>query len=386
MTGAPKTTPMRLASAAAFLLIVGVFNLLSTVTVSAALPGGVGAPAATTPLGQRPPDDQPDLRLAVVGDVGTGATDAYAVAASMERAGTSDPFDALVLLGDNVYPDGDPTRLEATVFAPYGPVLDAGAELLAVLGNHDAGFADAQAAALGMPGRWYSRTIGDVLFVALDSTDPENPAQLAWLKTTLDSARARWIVVALHHPPFSAGVHGSDEETRELFVPLFEAHGVDLVLAGHDHDYQRSVAIGGVTYVVSGAGAKVRNTGRAEFTAASAAVLHFVDVAVWEDRIELTAVNPQGAFDHLTITPADAGGPSSTEFAPPENWITDDDTARGIRLAGTGLVIWAAALAIAWLAPQAAIGRLGAALAVASTAAVLSVVSGVVMVTVAVAG
>ena len=270
------------------------FALVGTTAVSAAMPGRVGAPDVTIPLAHRVDANEPLYRIAALGDVGTGAADEYAVASQVAAVGEADPFDALVLLGDNVYPDGNPARLNATVFTPFGPVLESGAALLPVIGNHDQNYADEQVAALGMPGQWYATRLGDVLFIGLDSNLPEDPVQLAWLQSTLTESSAQWIIAAMHHPPFSAGVHGSDEDTRDTFVPLFEKYGVDLVLAGHDHDYQRSIAVGGVTYVVSGAGAKVRSTGSADFTAASAAVLHFVEIGIWEDRLELTAISLDG--------------------------------------------------------------------------------------------
>ncbi len=237
-----------------------------------------------------------------------------------------------------------------------------------------------------MPGRWYRAEVGNVLFIGLDSNDSENPSQVAWLDATLAASEAEWTIVALHHPPFSAGVHGSDAEAREAFVPIFERHGVDLVLAGHDHDYQRSVPIGETTYVVSGAGAKVRKTGTADFTAASAATLHFVEVAVWDDRLQLRAVGLDGVFDSATIDRSAAPGPPAAAFALSESWLTDEDTSMGARLAGLGAILWIAAICTMWLAPRAANGRLGAVLTVASTAAVLSVISGIAIVAVGVIG
>ena len=61
---------------------------------------------------------------------------------------------------------------------------------------------------------------------------------------------AHWIVVMLHHPPYTKGNHDSDVKqneirVREKFVPLFEAAGVDLVLSGHSHSYERSRLING---------------------------------------------------------------------------------------------------------------------------------------------
>ena len=224
--------PQLKAALVAFLLAAVASVALASSAVSAAMPGRIGSPTATVPIFERGPAEQPRLRLAVLGDVGTGEADELAMARHIADLGAADNFDALVLLGDNVYPDGNPDRLDATVFGPFRPVLEAGAALLPVLGNHDAGFAAGQVAALGMRGRWYARTMGDTLFLGLDSTQAENPAQLLWLERTLAASSADWIIAAMHHPAFSAGVDGSDEDTREAFVPLFERYGVDLVLAG----------------------------------------------------------------------------------------------------------------------------------------------------------
>jgi hypothetical protein len=93
---------------------------------------------------------------------------------------------------------------------------------------------------LDMPGRWYAVRRGDMLGIALDSTDPGNPEQLAWLEETLANTDAKWKLAALHHPPYSSGFHGSNAATREAFVPLFERYGVQIVFSGHEHDYQRT--------------------------------------------------------------------------------------------------------------------------------------------------
>lgn len=267
-----------------------------------------GAPDVTTPVVAVTIEAQPDVRLVVAGDVGTGDANEEEIAHMAARLGRSDPFDALLLLGDNVYPSGDPDRLSDTVFEPFGEVFASGTELLAALGNHDveAGHGDAQAAALGMPGRWYSRERGDVLLVALDSTQPDNPDQVAWVEDVLATSNAPWKIVFMHHPPYSAGYHGSDIATRQAFSHLFEAYGVQLVLTGHEHDYQRSIPIGGVTYIVSGAGAKTRPTGEAEFTAAAYSVRHVLDIGVWPDRLVVQAISPEGVFDKVEMARSDA--------------------------------------------------------------------------------
>jgi 3',5'-cyclic AMP phosphodiesterase CpdA len=379
MTNSATRGRLRFIGLLVFLVLLGVLALLDTSAIASSFPGRVGSPEVTIPVAEREPADRPLIRLAVLGDVGTGEAGELAVARRVATVGAGDPFDALVLLGDNVYPDGDPSRLGATVFGPFGPVLDGGAALLPVIGNHDAGFADEQVAALGMPGRWYANEIGDILFLGLDSTDPENPAQLAWLERTLATSRARWIVAAMHHPPFSAGAHGSNRDTREAFVPLFERYGVDLVLAGHDHDYQRSIPIGGITYVVSGGGAKVRATGSADFTATSAAVLHFVDLGVWEDRMELTAISLAGTFDHVVIRGNEPVFVTAASFTP--TGLFEDEPSTGIRMAGVGALFWLIVIGTGWMVPRATMGRFGRVLLVISTVSMLTVLTGVGLVT-----
>lgn len=272
--------------------------------IDAYLENDIGPPdhSQTTPVTAAL--NQPALHLAVVGDVGTGGQAEYRTAAVIDKLEQQSEFDALLLLGDNVYDNGDPSQLEATVFDPFAPVLDGGTNLIAVLGNHDVdgGFGDAQAAALGMPGRWYTTQTEPATIVALDSTQADNETQLAWLRTTLANTTTQWTIVIMHHPAYSAGWHGGDPAVQANFVPLFEEYGVDLVLSGHDHDYQRSKKINGVTYVVTGAGAKLRATGHDEFTAISWSTHNFVDLAIHQDRIDAQAVDHnERAIDTFTL-------------------------------------------------------------------------------------
>ncbi len=265
-----------------------------------------GPPGSTEPYVAFPATPRPLLRLAVAGDVGDSGSRLDATADRIAAIGEESPYDVLLLLGDNVHPGGDPERLPETVFEPFAGVLAQGAELLAILGNHDVsmGHGEAQMSALGMPGRWWSRELGDVLIVGLDSNDVDNQEQLDFLDTTLAETNARWKIVALHHPPYSAGYQGSNTDARRAFSPLFERHGVQLVLSGHDHDYQRSKPIGGVTYVVSGAASGTRRTGEAGFTAVSWSWHHFLDVTIFDDRLVLRAVNQDGRVaDEATFEP-----------------------------------------------------------------------------------
>jgi 3',5'-cyclic AMP phosphodiesterase CpdA len=288
--------------------VLGVVVVVTTAVVAqyrrqiwSALTHLKGSPTHTVPY--RPFTTAPDLHLAVVGDIGDSGSRLDATAAAIARIGGRQTYQELLLLGDNVYPSGDPAELPTTVFRPFAPVLH-DAQLLAILGNHDVkdGHGPAQMRALGMPGRWWAREIGDVLIVGLDSNDAENPRQRAFVRRQLSSSSARWKIVALHHPPYSAGYQGSAEDVRRTFSPIFERNGVQLVLSGHDHDYQRSKRIRGVTYVVTGAAAGTRRTGEESFTAVSFSWHHFVDIGVFPDRLVLRAVNQDGRVaDAATI-------------------------------------------------------------------------------------
>jgi hypothetical protein len=261
-------------------------------------------PDQTEPYGPYPVDGIPGVRLAVAGDIGDSGDRLDSTAGAVESIAGPSGFDALLLLGDNVYPRGNPALLPLTVYGPFGPLLDEGTRLLAILGNHDVkdGHGPDQMEALGMPGRWWATTIGDVLLVGLDSTQTADPVQRSWLERTLRRSSAPWKIVALHHPPFSAGYQGSSTEAREAFAPLFERYGVQLVLSGHDHDYQRNHPIGGVTYVVSGAGAGTRRTSSDWFTDVSCSYHHFLELAVFEDALVVRAIDQERrVVDEATI-------------------------------------------------------------------------------------
>jgi 3',5'-cyclic AMP phosphodiesterase CpdA len=233
----------------------------------------------------------PGVRLAVVGDIGTGAKPAQAVAAAAARAHAERPFDGLLILGDNVYPNGDPARLQATVFTPYAAILR-DAPVFGVLGNHDVreGNGPGQVARLGMPNRWYAKQLGDVLLLCLDSNSVTSDSQYRFIERTLAATTARWRIAAFHHPIYSAGPHGNNAKVGYRWEQLFQDHGVQLVLGGHDHNYQRFAPKNGIVHVVSGSGARLNETTGAG-TARFANELQYTDLRIYADRIELRAVN-----------------------------------------------------------------------------------------------
>lgn len=248
---------------------------------------------------------EPLVRLAVAGDTGTGDANQAALAEQMELRSADDPVDALLLLGDLIYEDGEVVRVDEVLLQPYAELLDAGAVLVPILGNHDyrSGEETEILDRLGRDHPWYVEELGPVRIVALDSMLVGEVDQTRWLEQTLaERTTADWTVVIVHHPPYSSGMHGGNDDILRRWVPLFAEHGVDLVLSGHDHNYERFVPRDGVTYVVSGAGAKLRPVGRSDETEVSTSTRHYLDVLVYADRVDVHAVDSGGRLvDSFTL-------------------------------------------------------------------------------------
>jgi 3',5'-cyclic AMP phosphodiesterase CpdA len=111
-----------------------------------------------------------------------------------------------------------------------------------------------------MNGKEYYRIKkGNVAFYALNSNYMD-PKQVKWLEDELAKDTSDWKICFFHHPPYSsAGKHGSDKQLREIVEPIFVKYGVNVVLTGHDHVYERIKPQKGIYYWVSGAGGKLRS-------------------------------------------------------------------------------------------------------------------------------
>ncbi|HEX6238058.1 MAG TPA: metallophosphoesterase [Acidimicrobiales bacterium] len=292
---------------AAVLFLAGRFLVWPFVTVREDLLPGAAPDIELQPRAWEVGDDA--VRFAVVGDTGTGGRNALRVGGQIAEAYRERPFGLLVHTGDLVYYGDLASRYEQVVERPFGPLLDAGVAIRPVLGNHDFDYVATMRLLerLGLPGRYYSFRSGPVEFFMLDSTPPEfggdgGDAQLAWLAGRLEASTARWRVVVVHHPPYSSGHHGSLEAAQRRLVPVLAEHGVDIVFSGHDHHYERTTPQRGVTYVVTGGGAKRTGVSGAPFTAASADRLHFLVADVEGDRMSVEAIDDRGeTFDRFTV-------------------------------------------------------------------------------------
>ncbi len=189
--------------------------------------------------------------IALYGDCRTNHDVHRAVARGIESVAPS----AVFVSGDLVE-DGDNPLLWQT-FNAITATLRAMAPYYTALGNHE----DESPLYFDnfvLPGneRWYAVDVADIHFVVLDSCYPLDAGsqQDQWLSADLAArpAGTRATVAVFHHPPISSGDAVMDpRDLRSHLVPRLEAAGVDLVVCGHDHDYER-LAVNGVTYMVSG--------------------------------------------------------------------------------------------------------------------------------------
>ena len=204
------------------------------------------------------PNEKDSVKFAVIGDTGTGGSAQYDVAKLLTDARTRFPFEFVIMMGDNLYGGEDPSDFVKKFERPYKSILDAGVKFYATLGNHDEP-SQRFYKPFNMEGkRYYSFRKGDVEFFVLDSTYM-TPAQIEWLKESLQKSNARWKIPYFHHPIYSSGEkHGSETDLRVLVEPLFVAGGVNVVFSGHEHFYERLKPQNGIYYITEGGSAKLR--------------------------------------------------------------------------------------------------------------------------------
>ncbi|MFS0517567.1 metallophosphoesterase family protein [Nostoc sp. UIC 10607] len=250
----------------------------------------------TTALAANPAKKDLLLRFVSVADTGTGAKGQYAVAGAMNAYHKQNPYDLVVLAGDNIYNNGEIEKINAVFERPYQALLKQGVKFQACLGNHDIrtanGDPQVKYAGFNMKGkRYYTFSRGSVQFFALDTnSNADWKNQLPWLEKELSLSKAPWKVVFGHHPIYSSGVYGNNPGFIKTFTPLFKKYGVQLYINGHEHNYERTRAIDGTTYLICGAGAGNRPVGRSEWTEYSTSDLSFASYEVYKDRIDVAAI------------------------------------------------------------------------------------------------
>ncbi|MGQ0760987.1 MAG: metallophosphoesterase family protein [Acidobacteriota bacterium] len=199
------------------------------------------------------------VRFAVMGDTGTGSSKQKEVAARMAQYYSAFPYEFVLMLGDNMYGGESAKDFETKFSEPYKQLLNNQVKFYAALGNHDQTL-QKNYVNFNMDGKEYYRLKkGNVAFYALNSNYMDKK-QVKWLEDELAKDTSEWKVAFMHHPPYSSGgKHGSDDQLREVIEPIFLKYGVNVVLTGHDHFYERIKPQKGIYYFVSGAAGKLRS-------------------------------------------------------------------------------------------------------------------------------
>ncbi|MDO6802750.1 choice-of-anchor D domain-containing protein [Wenyingzhuangia sp. 1_MG-2023] len=215
------------------------------------------------------------VRAWILGDAGTAndnqrnVRDAYYdyVANASTNTGKTD---MMLFLGDNAYNSGTDSEYQNAFFDIYEDMLRKSVAW-SCLGNHDGGSADSATQSgpyydiftfptAGEAGgtasgteAYYSFDYANIHFIILDSQDSGREvggSQYNWAKNDIQNTTQDWIVALFHHPAYTKGSHDSDYEgqlidMRQNFMPMLEENGVDLVLNGHSHSYERSYFLNG---------------------------------------------------------------------------------------------------------------------------------------------
>ncbi|MEO6181549.1 MAG: metallophosphoesterase family protein, partial [Verrucomicrobiota bacterium] len=219
------------------------------------------------------PGTSKPTRIWVIGDAGTGGTVQASVRDAYYNFAGPRPTDLWLMLGDNAYDNGTDSEYQTAVFDMYSKLLPQSV-LWSTLGNHETaqstsfvntypyfqmftfptnGEAGGMASATE---HYYSFDYGNIHFICLDSMTASrsisctNSCMASWLRSDLASTTNLWTIAFWHHPPYTKGSHNSDGELpliemRQNFLPILEEAGVDLVLSGHSHCYERSFLLDG---------------------------------------------------------------------------------------------------------------------------------------------
>jgi hypothetical protein len=223
------------------------------------------------------------VRVAVFGDCGRNdnSYQTMTLSAYQNYVGAN-PGELMLLLGDNAYNSGTDAEYQSSFFNVYSSNILKNHALFPAPGNHDYANTSARQTDKNVPYYsnftlpksaecggvasgtecFYSYDWGNIHFLSLDSygfDDANNlglrlydttSTQVQWIKNDLAANTRKWTVAYWHHPPYTMGSHNSDTETdlvkmRENFIRILERNGVDLILCGHSHDYERSYLLKG---------------------------------------------------------------------------------------------------------------------------------------------
>jgi len=253
-------------------------------------------------------DTETRFSFLVLGDSGVGSETQQRVADQMRRSMNNSEVDFVVHVGDVHQGSGD--YYDDIYFKPYRDIIK-NVNVFTVLGNHDV-ITDNGAVYLDdfhLPSnneaqteRYYSFRWGHAFFIALDTNSDYAPgsAQYNFLLDALASPEregATWTFVSAHHPPWTEywTDYFGDEGVQKHLVPIFESHGVDMVMNGHTHSYERGER-GHVHYLVSGGGGGGLDDFFVDYNHVtfSAGVHHFTRIDLEGEEMTVTATDEEG--------------------------------------------------------------------------------------------
>ena len=214
------------------------------------------------------PVNQGSIRFAVIGDSGRGDRWQQEVADQMVAWRARFPFTFVLMLGDNIYGTSTPHDYELKFERPYKALLDAGVVFRAAIGNHDDS-AEIHYEPFNMQGQRYytfrenerrlsGLTGAGARFFVLDSRSFD-PRQLDWLRDQLAESGTAWKICYFHHPLYTSGRYRAGARSLRLVLePILVNGDVDVVLAGHEHLYERLLPQHGISYFISGGAGSLR--------------------------------------------------------------------------------------------------------------------------------
>lgn len=267
-------------------------------------------------------------RFVALGDTGTGGPAQEAI----EKRMTETPFDFMLLLGDIAYESGTAAQLQGKFFAMYKDILRY-VPIYPTLGNHERvtreGRPYLEAFVLPEPERYYSFDWGDVHFVSIDTTQRDTK-QVLWLDDDLARNKQPWTIVFGHHPMYTNSLRGAQMWIRQAFAKVITDHKVDLVLTGHEHQYER-FKVAGVNYIVSGGGGgQLTRFFGSQRSLKQATVHHYLAFEVTKEKLSMRVIDINGKeIETLTLEKKPSGekkssDPRQTPIAP-EKTIKPDE-------------------------------------------------------------
>lgn len=259
-------------------------------------------------------DRSGDFKVAVVGDMGEGSPAEERTAKQIMKWAPTH----VATTGDNVYPLGR-EKDWAKRFDPQFRDLRLSTQWQPALGNHDYYSGDLTPYFKRFPHlrgqAFYTWNLGPAQFFVLDSEQRLDgaSAQHAWLAAQLAQSTATYKVIQMHRPMVSSRAGSIGRNMHGSLGPLLAKHGVQLVLAGHEHGYERSKVIDGTLHMVSGGGGAATYGypgAQPQTSAVRAARHHHLQLAFDAERMVIRAVDDRGAtMDTTVIRPTGVAAP-----------------------------------------------------------------------------